>query len=308
MSIVLFSYYGNIGARVLEGLLAQGEEVLAVVARTSLKRPDYEPPVARVAFRGYIPVYRPVDVNDPAFVEVIGRLGADYFISMYSGRIFGEPLLRTPQVGCINMHNSLLPRWRGQSPSLWGLVAGDTEGGQTIHWLDPGVDTGDIIAQRAIPIDPEDTGGTFGQKLVDMGVPFFLETWPAIKAGRTPRARQDDSLATRCAAPKPEDWIIAWDRPAAGVHNHVRGFGPPSEGAITFFQGRTIRVRRTRVVDEPAPRADGAVPGQVLGSTGEGILVAAGEGAIVIREARFEDDGASLLAGPVLGPWCALGK
>ncbi|MDH7569983.1 MAG: formyltransferase family protein, partial [Armatimonadota bacterium] len=113
MSVVLFSYYGDIGARVLEGLLAQGEEVLAVVARKSMKRPEYEPPVAQVAFRAYIPVYRPVDVNDPPFVERMAALHADFFISMYSGRLFHEPLLRAPRVGCVNMHNSLLPRWRG---------------------------------------------------------------------------------------------------------------------------------------------------------------------------------------------------
>ncbi|MDH7570207.1 MAG: formyltransferase family protein, partial [Armatimonadota bacterium] len=185
---------------------------------------------------------------------------------------------------------------------------GDTEGGQTIHWLDPGMDSGDIIAQRALPIDPEDTGATFGQKLVEMGVPFFLETWPLIRRGEAPRTKQDDALATYCAAPKPEDWIIPWHEPARRVHNHVRGFGPPGEGAVTFFQGRRVRVLRTRVADPPLLVPGDGVPGQVLGGTGEGILVRTGEGVVAILDARFEDDGSSLLAGPVLGPWCVLGR
>ncbi len=306
MSIVLFSYYGDIGARVLEGLLAQGEEVLAVVARTSLKRPDYEPSVVRVAYRSYIPVYRPVDVNDPPFVEEMRRLSPDFFLSMYSGRLFREGLLSLPRVGCINMHNSLLPRWRGQWPSLWGLVNGDTEGGQTIHWLDPGTDTGDIIAQRVLPIDPEDTGGTFGQKLVDMGVPFFLEVWPEIKAGRAPRIPQGSTPATTCAAPREEDWLIPWERDALRVRNHVRGFGPPMAGAVTSLGGRRVRVLRTRVA-ESVPFPEEGVPGQVLGVTGEGIVVQAGQGAVVILDARFEEDGTSLLAGPAPGPWCVFG-
>ena len=169
------------------------------------------------------------------------------------------------------------------------------------------MDTGDIIARRALPIDPEDTGATFGQKLVEMGIPFFLETWPLIKSGEAPRLPQDPALATRCAAPTEADWVLPWHRSALRVHNHVRGFGPPMEGAVTFFQGRRVRVLRSRVLEEAPFARAGAVPGQILGSTGEGLLVQTGEGVLAIREAHFEDDGTSLLAGTTLGPWCILG-
>ena len=308
MSIVVFSFYGDLGARVLEGLLAQGEEVLGVVARLDPRRPDYEPPIARAAFSRYVPVYRPADVNDPAFVEAMRRLRPDYIVSMYSGRLFREPLLAVPRVGCVNMHNSLLPRWRGQAPSTWGLIYGDAEAGQTIHWLDAGTDSGDIIFQRSIPIEPTDTGGTLGQKLIDMGVGFFLEKWPEIRSGRAPRVRQDDALATYCAAPRKRDYVVDWGWPAVRVHNHVRGFGPPGEGAVTHFLGRRVRLLRTEVADAPPARGDSGVPGQVIAATGDGIVVRTGDGSVAIREARYEDDGSSFLAGPSLGPWCVLGR
>jgi methionyl-tRNA formyltransferase len=232
-------------------------------------------------------------------VEVLRSLNPDLFVSMYFGKLFKAPLLAVPRYGCVNIHNSLLPRYRGQSPSIWAIVNGDTVSGQTMHYLDEGMDTGDIIAQKEIPIEPTDTGYTLGVKLEDLGVELFKEAFPSVLNGTATRQKQDDSVATVCRAPRPRDLRIDWTKPAQGVANFVRAFTRPSGGAFTRLGGRTIRIWTVRPLAE-LPWQVEAAPGEVVGVLSDGPVVRCGEGYVVLKDFELEgadqDAALSLLA------------
>jgi methionyl-tRNA formyltransferase len=300
MRIVYFTYWGTIGDQVLEWMVNHTEDtIVAVVSRPG------EPgeTVKDVAFRYYLPLYQPPEnINDPVFLEVLRALEPDVFISMYFGRLFSPDLLSVPKIGCINMHPSLLPKYRGQGPSTWPLYYGDDETGQTVHWLDAGIDSGDIIAQRAIPIEPEDTSRTLGRKLEALGIELFCETWPLISAGTAPRIKQDDALASYTVAARPRHAAIDWTRTAQQIANQVRAF--------TAGYGARTRVGEKRLyVWESTPYAgslafDDVLPGQILAVAGAGVVVQAGDGPLVLaRTSVGTKDGPDLVTyfGSILG-------
>jgi methionyl-tRNA formyltransferase len=283
MRMVIFAYWGDIGIRCFEWLMEQGEEVIAVVTRPG------EPgeAVKAAVFKHYVPVYQPPgNVNESRFIEILRRLSPDLFFSTYFGRLFSPELLAVPRLGCINMHNSLLPKYRGQAPSTWGIINGDTVGGQTIHWLDEGIDSGDIIAQKSIPIEPDDTGSTLGRKLVDLGVELFKETYPLIKAGEAPRIPQNDEEATYCVSARPRHARIDWTKSAGEIRNLVRAFSRPPQGAYTYLRGERLYVYWCQLVEEPLPFV-GQLPGQLLAVTGGGILTRTGSGQLLITDASW---------------------
>lgn len=292
MRIVYFTYWGTIGDRVLEWMVSNTkDEIVGVVSRPG----GAGETIMDVAFKYYLPLYQPPEnINDPKFLEVLRKLEPDVFISMYFGRLFSPDLLAVPKVGCINMHPSLLPKYRGQGPSTWPLYYGDTETGQTIHWLDEGIDSGDVIAQRAIPIAHDDTSKTLGRKLEDLGVALFGETWPLISAGKAPREKQDDSLATYSVAGRPRHAVIDWTRTVVELCNQVRAF-------TAGYGARTQLGERRLYVWEANPykgelALDAGVPGRVLGVAESGIVVQAGDGSIVLTRTSVGKDGPDLLA------------
>lgn len=291
MRIVYFTYWGTIGDRVLEWMVNNTDDgVVGVVTRPGQAGET----VKDTAFSHYLPLYQPPEnVNDPEFVEVLSKLEPDLFISMYFGRLFSPQLLAVPKVGCINMHPSLLPKYRGQGPSTWPLYYGDTETGQTIHWLDAGIDSGDIIAQRAIPIEPEDTSRTLGRKLTDLGVTLFTETWPAISSGEAPRIKQDDSLAIYTVAARPEHAVIDWTRPVADIVNQVRAF-TARYGARTHLGEKRLYVWKTEPY-QGEPSFGSEVPGQILAVVRSGVVVQAGNGPILLTRTSIEKEGPDLL-------------
>ena len=292
MRIVYFTYWGTIGDRVLEWMVNNtDEEIVAVISRPG----EQGETVKDVAFRYYLPLYQPPEnVNDPRFLDVLRALQPDVFISMYFGRLFSPDLLAVPKVGCINMHPSLLPKYRGQGPTTWPLYRGDTETGQTIHWLDEGIDSGDIIAQRAIPIEPDDTSSTLGRKLVALGVELFRETWPLISSGKAPRVPQDDSQASYTVAARPAHAVIDWTRTVVEVGNQVRAF-TAGYGARTQLGERRLYVWETKPYEGELALEPG-VPGQVLGVADSGVVVQAGGGPIVLTRTSVGKTGPNLLA------------
>lgn len=290
MRIVFFSYRGSIGARCLQWLLQRPDaEVVAVVTWPDYVHPDLRIAVKEVLYDTYIPLYQPRNVNDAAFASALRRLEPDLFVSMYFGKVFQPELLAIPRYGCVNVHNSLLPRYRGQAPDLWAVANGDSEAGQTMHYLDEGVDSGDIIASLAIPIAPDDTGYSLGVKLEDLGVRLFKEAFPAVLSGTAKRTPQDHSLATRCRAPRPEDARIDWQLPARSIANFVRAFTRPYMGAYSLLGGRKVRIWRVAVVTEPvSPLADG-IPGQLVATLPHGPAVRCQDGLVELLD--FSVDG-----------------
>lgn len=298
MRIVYFTYWGTLGDRILDWMVTNTEEeIVAVVSRPG----DQGESIKDIAFKHYLPLYQPpVNVNDPAFVEVLRRLEPDISISMYFGRLFGPDLLAVPKIGCINMHPSLLPIGRGQGPSTWPIVNGDEETGQTIHWLDEGIDSGDIIAQRALPIAPDDTSDTLGQKLADMGYDLWIETWPLISAGKAPRIPQDDSLATYTVAARPSHAQIDWTKTAQGISRFCRAF-TAGYGARTSFGEKRLYVWEAKPYPSDRSLSPG-VPGQILAVAGGGVVVQAGDGPIVLTRTSVGKRGPDLLSSLVSVP------
>jgi methionyl-tRNA formyltransferase len=289
--LLITSHY--MGVLYIEELLKAGDEIVGVVAW-----PDsmgwYVPPeydVRTKAFRHYLPLYEPdpKDLNK-AFLPVVEKLAPDIIVSGYYSQIFGKRLLSIPPKGCVNTHPTGLPRFRGLSPYFTHIIFGDAYNEITLHWLDPGVDTGDIIGQGRVEIRRDDTGYTCGHRLTEAGRDVFRANWPLIKAGTAPRRKQDPALASTYNF----SWAVAevdWGRPAVEIWNLIRAISRPLQGAWTMLGGRKVRIWKARVL-EPGRhvRVEGAVPGQVLAVTGRGMWVQTGDGQVSIEECEVDGD------------------
>ncbi|MDP6776769.1 MAG: formyltransferase family protein, partial [Candidatus Latescibacteria bacterium] len=185
------------------------------------------------------------------------------------------------------------PKYRGQGPNVWPIANGDAETGQTIHWLDEGIDTGDIIAQKAMPLLPTDTGATLGEKLERLGAELFIETWPLIASGTAPRIKQDDSQATYSVAPKRKHARIDWSKSAEEIGNLCRAF-TSGKGAWARIGGKRLYVWEA----EPyrgEPALEGDTPGQATGVTGKGVVVQTGGGSLLLVRTEVTQGGTDLL-------------
>ena len=302
---------GYTGALCLQELVDQGDEVVGVVTM------DYPAPgtppessVKLTADRRYLPVYQPPqgNVNAPPFMDVLRRLAPDLIVSMHYPVIFKEALLDIPPLGVVNEHPSRLPAGRGMTPSFWHMLIGDTRNWISLHYLDPGIDTGDVIAQGSIEIAPDDTGETTGHKLSEEGHRLFAAYLPLIRAGRAPRTPQAQIAGVTSSY---YSWQahyarVPWARSSEEVALHVRTLSRPrgqSTGwancAYTYLAGRRIWVRRA--VPLTGTRWDGgpAEPGEIVALLGEGLLVQTGAGLVLVTDADPADDEVRGLAGVI---------
>ena len=277
----------------IDELLSAGDEITGVVAWPDdggwHVPPEYD--VRSKAFRHYLPLYEPdpKKLNSPEFVEVIRKAEPDFIISGYYARIFKKQILEIPPNGCINIHPTGLPRFRGLSPYFTHVLFGDSHNYITMHWLNPGIDTGDIIAQASVEILPEDTGFTSGHKLTEAAALMFRENWPLAKAGKAPRKKQDESIASVFNF----DWSMAeidWTKSAADIFNLIRAVTRPFSGAWTMVSGKKLSIWKVRVIpDDAVIQVKDSRPGEVLAVTGKGLLVQCGNGQVEIIESSFED-------------------
>ncbi|AJE04534.1 methionyl-tRNA formyltransferase [Geobacter pickeringii] len=266
-------------------LIERGEDVLAVV--TQPDRPKgrgqklVPPPVKALAQEHGIPVIQPLKVRAPEVVEQIRALRPDLIVVVAFGQILPQSLLDIPKHGCINIHASLLPRYRGAAPINWCLVNGETETGITTMQMDAGLDTGDMLVKRAIPIDPDEDAQALHDRLSCLGADTIDETLDRLAAGTLTREKQDDALS--CYAPmlKKETGHIDWTKAAQEIKNLVRGL-TPWPGAFTSLHGKTLKICRASVVS-----ASGK-PGRVIKADREGILVACGAESLLIQELQLE--------------------
>ncbi len=259
----------------LLALAEAGHELVAVVTRIDKPagrgRVLTAPAVKRAALERGLAVYQPKRVRDPEFIETLRALRPEAIIVAAYGQILPTELLALPKYGCINIHASLLPRYRGAAPITWAIVRGETETGNTIMHMDEGMDTGAILLQERIPIDPKDTAGTLTEKLSVQGADLITTALPLIVAGKlTPRA-QDSSLATLAPLLKKEDGRIDWERGALELHNRVRGMSP-WPGAYTVLDNKIVKIIETEVV------AGNAEPGRLLEKNGNTLFAGAGSG------------------------------
>ncbi len=238
------------------------------------------PPVKKRALELGLEVRQPKKVRTPEFAESLRSLGADVGVVVAYGRILPRSVLDAPRTGCVNVHASLLPRWRGAAPIQWSIVHGDSETGVTLMQMDEGMDTGPMLATATTSIALDDTAATLGARLSRMGADLLRTELPRYVAGELTARAQDDELATMAPLLEKKDGLIDWNRPARAVHDLVRGMHP-WPGAHTFLRGRRIKVHRA-IPSTLDP--EGAPPGTVTAIDPEGILVACAKGTLEIQE------------------------
>jgi methionyl-tRNA formyltransferase len=285
--LVVFAYH-TIGSRALETLLSTGDLISTVVTHADDPAETiWFESVADLAKVHALPVYAPPTPNTGDFAALLSSLRPDLFVSVWYRRLLSRELLAIPRLGAVNLHGSLLPRYRGRAPLNWVLVNGEERTGVTLHWMVEEADAGDIIAQEEVAIDPADTAPTLYAKLVGAGADLLRRWYPAIVSGTAPRVPQDPSRATVFGRRRPEDGRILWNRSARELSNLVRGVTHPFPGAFAALGGRRLFVWAARV--EPA--ADRARPGTVLEVfPGEGMLVATGAGALLLSRVALEGE------------------
>ena len=256
--------------------------------------------VRQLAFDNYLPVYQPADPNDPDFLAAMQALQPDFFFSCYYRHMLKQPLLNLPRLGALNLHGSLLPRYRGRCPLNWVLVHGEAETGVTLHYMEAKADRGDIVAQKAIPITPEDTAVTLFARMTAAAGQLFRETYPLLRRGQAARLPQDHARASYFGGRRPEDGKIDWRQPATAVYNLMRAVTHPYPGAFTILAGRKLYIWDGQAIAAlpAAPEAPGHIAAAL---PGEGLIVATGNGHFLITQAQWENEPEFL--GPVLATW-----
>jgi methionyl-tRNA formyltransferase len=289
MKVVFFGT-PEFAARTLKKILSSDHDIVAAVcgsdSRKGRGRKEAFPEVKQVALERGLKLLQPGNLKDRNFITQLENLNADFFC-VVAFRILPEDVFEIPPRGCVNLHASLLPRYRGAAPINWALINGEEETGLTAFFIRRKVDTGDIIMQRRIKIDPEETFGELHDRMADLGGDLLIETMNKIESGEFEMTRQDDSRAT--AAPKitPELGRIDWSKPAEKIHNLVRGLSP-RPAAYTFFNGTKMTIIRTRPADKPLHGKPGAV---LFADAAKGLIVSCGSGALELLEVKPESRG-----------------
>jgi methionyl-tRNA formyltransferase len=263
------------------------------------------PPVKILAEQAGIPIFQPLKLRQPEAVEQLRELAPDLIVVVAYGQILPKSVLEIPQHGCINVHASLLPAYRGAAPINQAIIDGKTETGVTTMYMDAGLDTGDMLLKRITPIGPLETAGELHDRLAVLGREAMVDTLQQLCAGTLQREVQDDSLS--CYAPmlKKEDGLIDWSRPATQIHNQVRGLDP-WPGAYTWLSGEVLKLAGT------APATDTGAPGTVLASSASGVLIACGKGSLLVQQLQLPGKrrlaAADFLRGRALPPGTRLGQ
>ena len=286
---VVFAYH-NVGVRCLNVLLAHGVDVALVVThRDNPKETIWFDSVAELAALHDIPVLTPDHPNTPEVIEQIRALQPDFFFSFYYREMLKRALLEIPKRGALNMHGSLLPKYRGRVPVNWAIIHGETETGSTLHYMTEKPDNGDIVAQQAVPILPNDIALQVFQKVTVAAEIALNDVLPALLAGNAPRIKQDLSKGAYFGGRKAEDGVIDWSKSAQEVHNLVRAVAPPYPGSMTQLMGKPMRILQTLLASSVAAREQPAFyvkEDKAYAICGQGVL----------RVARFELDGMELSA------------
>lgn len=238
-------------------------------------------PVKTLAQKFNLSVLQPAKARDEKFISQLRELKPELIVVVAYGQILPQTILDLPKFGCINVHTSLLPRYRGASPIQSAILYGETETGVTIMKMDAGLDTGPILSQARTPISPEDNSQTLHDRLAQLGAELLVKTIPDYAAGEiTPRPQPDDGI-TYAAKIKKEDGKINWQEPAKKILNQLRAF-TPWPGAFTFWNGKLLKIWKAEIT------GDAGNGGQILSADKSGIVIACGMNALRILELQPE--------------------
>jgi len=271
----------------LNGLYREGYEIAGVVTqpdrpRGRAKTPQPSP-VKEKALRLGLPLVQPHSLKDPGFLQWLEEKRPELMVVVAYGKILPPEVLRLPLKGCINLHPSLLPKYRGAAPIQRALMAGEKETGVTTFWMEERLDAGDIILQERADIPEDITAGELQERLALLGADLLLKTLELVREGRAPRIPQEENRATYAPPLTPEDERIDWHRSAWEIHNQIRALSP-QPGAYAIRQGRRLKIFKSQLWEE----GKRGCPGEVLKETPEGFVVQAGSGQLLILEVQPE--------------------
>jgi methionyl-tRNA formyltransferase len=275
--------YGDMGVRGTRALLSQGLDVkLVFTHEDDPHETRWYGSLAEFAKQHGLPCATPVIIG-PGEIERIRALAPDFIFSFYYRNMLPMEALTPARRGALNMHGSMLPRYRGRAPVNWAVLRGETQTGATLHYMVDRADAGDIVDQAAVPILENDTAVDVFYKVADAAEMILTRSVPLLVNGTAPRHRQDLSQGEYCGRRRPEDGRIDWTKPARQIHNLVRAVAPPFPGAFGFFAGERWLVARTRVL----PRDAVGKPSLHLYFEGDEPIVTCADGErLLILEAR----------------------
>ncbi|WP_419742012.1 methionyl-tRNA formyltransferase [Paraclostridium dentum] len=270
----------------LQKIIDEGHEVVAVVTQPDKPKGRGKklamPPVKELALKYDIPVYQPLKAREESFVDTLKEMNPELIVVVAFGQILPKSILDIPKYGCVNVHASLLPRYRGAAPLNWVIINGEEKTGVTTMYMDEGLDTGDMILKSEIPLDDEITAGELHDKMMIDGAKVLKETIDLIEKGEAPREKQSNE--NTCYSPIMNKSLgnIDWKKSAIDIHNLVRGTNPwPS--AYTTYEGQTMKIWKTKVIDKNSDKD----PGTIISVDKEGINVSTSEGILQIKEIQM---------------------
>ncbi len=269
----------------LRALIESEYDVIAVVAQSDKPKGrghKLTPPPTKVLAEEFnIPVLQPDKIKTDEFLKELEELDPDLICVTAYGKIIPKSILDLPEHGCINVHPSLLPKYRGAAPINWAIIRGEEVTGVTIMLLDEGMDSGDMLVTREVQIQNEDDASTMSDKLSRLGGEMLVEALGLLGEGKLSPVKQDESLVTYAPMLKKTDGEIDWGKPAIEIRNLIRGLNP-WPGTYTKLGDKTLKIYKTKIVDGQGK------PGEVLVSTKNDLHIATGEGALKILELQIE--------------------
>ena len=288
---ILFIGTGEIGVPALRALRESPEHELIGVVTQPDKPVGREqritaPPIKEPVATAGVPILQPQRIKTPAAIEQLQALHPDVILVMAYGQILPRAVLDIPRLACLNLHASLLPRWRGAAPIQAAIAAGDTKTGITVMYMDEGLDTGDVLLRREIEIDPSETGGSLHDRLGEIAPAALLEALNLLANGSAPRTPQDSTAATHAPKLNRESGRIDWSEPAETIERRIRAYNP-WPGASTSVTTAEDKPRTLKIFAASVVEKHGA-PGTILQSDGHDLVVATGDRALSLQELQLD--------------------
>lgn len=284
---VVFMGTPDFAVGTLEAILAAGHKVVGVVTQPDKPKGRGKnmqfPPVKETALAHDLPVYQPAKVKEEAFIDTLGKLEPEVIVVVAFGQILSKEILDMPKYGCVNVHASLLPKYRGSAPIQWAVINGEKESGVTTMLMDEGIDTGDMLKKVVVPLDEKETGGSLFDKLASEGAKLLVETLRELEQGTATRTPQQDEQSTHAKMLDKKLGLIDFSKSAEEIERLIRGLNPwPS--AYTGYNGKTLKIWDAEVVDK---EMDGEL-GQVVLVTKQELFVKTGKGLLSLQEVQLE--------------------
>lgn len=278
---VIFMGTPDFSVGTLEALIQAGHQVVLAVTQPDKPRGRggkmQFPPVKETALEHGIPVFQPRKVREPENIEELKKYQADVIVVVAFGQILPREILELAPYGCINVHASLLPSYRGAAPIQWAVINGETVSGVTTMQMDEGLDTGDMLLKTEVPLEPEETGGSLHDKLAAAGASLCVRTLKALEEGTVTPKKQGESPTAYASMLKKEMGEIRWEDPAISIERLIRGLNPwPS--AYTGWQDKTMKIWEAEILEEDS----GQEPGTVVRVDKDGFLVQTGKGLLKV--------------------------